>query len=47
MSEPHYLENSPMIDGEFDLFEINHDLGTQLRDSATANFYHDALDKEE
>ena len=31
----------PIIDGEFDLFELNDDLKIQLCESETANFYHD------
>ncbi|MEQ1706288.1 MAG: hypothetical protein ABL867_10010 [Rickettsiales bacterium] len=42
-----HFENIPMIDGDFDRFELNHDLEMQLRESETANFYHDALNEEE
>lgn len=34
--------NIPMIDGEFDRFELNHDLETDLRQADAATFYHDA-----
>jgi hypothetical protein len=47
ISEPSHSENIPMIDGEFDLFELNNDLEIQLREAETANFYHDAFDPEE
>ncbi len=36
-----------MIDGEFDVFELNNDLESNLREAETATFYHDALDVEE
>jgi hypothetical protein len=42
-----YNENVPIIDGEFDRFEINNDLEMQLREAETANFYHDAFNEEE
>jgi hypothetical protein len=45
--EPNYSGNIPMIDGEFDRFEMNSDLEMQLREAETANFYHDALNEEE
>jgi hypothetical protein len=47
IGEPNYCENIPMIDGEFDRFEMNSDLEMQLREAETANFYHDALNEEE
>ena len=47
ISEPNYSENIPMIEREFDRFEINNDLEMQLREAETANFYHDALNEEE
>jgi hypothetical protein len=47
ISAPTYFESIPMIDGEFDFFELNNDLEMQLRDAETANFYHDTLNPEE
>lgn len=47
ISEPAYLDNIPVIDKEFDRFEVNSDLEIQLREAETANFYHDAIDPEE
>ena len=37
----------PVIDGDFDVFEVNHDLEEQLRESEYATFYHDARDSEQ
>jgi hypothetical protein len=45
--EPICFEAIPMMDAEFDHFEINSDLEMQLREAETANFYHDALNEEE
>lgn len=45
--KPSYFENIPLIDGEFDNFEMNSDLEVQLREVEGANFYHNALDTEE
>ena len=42
--KPSYFENIPLIDGEFDEFEMNNELELQLRETEAANFYHDALD---
>lgn len=47
ITEPVYHQNIPMIDREFDLFELNNDLEAHLREAETANFYHNALDLEE
>lgn len=47
ISNPIYFEAIPMIDGEFDRFELNNELEMQLREAETANFYHDALNAEE
>ncbi len=38
---------SPMIDGEFDRFNLNTDFEMSLREAEPANFYHDALNEEE
>ncbi len=38
---------APMIDGEFDLFELNDDLKIQLCEAETANFYHNAINEGE
>jgi len=40
-------QNIPLIDGEFDRFELNDDLEANLREAGTATFYHDAFDLEE
>lgn len=45
--DPIYFEAIPMIDGEFDRFEVNNDFEMVLREAETANFYHDALNDEE
>ena len=38
------LHNIPIIDGEFDLFEMNTDLMSILCGADVADFYHDAFD---
>lgn len=45
--DPIYFEAIPMLDGEFDRFEINNELKMQLHHAETANFYHDAMSEEE
>jgi len=40
-------KNIPIIDGDFDSFELNHDLECTLREADAATFYHDAPDLEE
>ncbi len=45
--DPIYFEAVPMIEHEFNRFELNHDLEMQLREAEAANFYHDALNNEE
>ena len=45
--EQSYSGNIPMIDGEFDRFEMNYDLEMQLRDAESATFYHDTCYPEE
>ena len=47
IAEVIYPHNIPVIDGEFDHFELNDDLETNLREAETATFYHDAFDLEE
>lgn len=37
----------PLIDTEFDVFELNSELEETLREAETANFYHDSLDRED
>jgi hypothetical protein len=37
----------PVMDGDFDDFELNTDMETQLKESEIANFYHNAYDSEE
>ncbi|MFZ4125140.1 MAG: hypothetical protein ACOYJ2_03600 [Rickettsiales bacterium] len=44
---PIYVETSPMVDAEFDRFEINNDFEMLLREAEPANFYHNALNEEE
>jgi hypothetical protein len=44
---PAYIELFPIVDREFDRFELNNDLEMQLREAEPANFYHDALNEEE
>lgn len=44
---PAYNYTIPIIDSEFDLFELNYDCESNLRDAETATFYHDAYDPEE
>jgi hypothetical protein len=38
--------NIPVIDWEFDQFELSRDFADGLREADTANFYHDALNQE-
>ena len=47
ITETTYHHNVPVIDGEFDRFEMNNDLMTSLCGADMANFYHDILDLEE
>lgn len=47
ISEPRDFKNIPLIDGEFDDFELNNDMEMQLREADTANFYHDNFNPEE
>lgn len=47
ISEANYSGNIPMMDAEFDRFEINTDFEMVLREAETANFYHDTLNEEE
>lgn len=48
MQKQHTLnETIPMIDGEFDRFNLNTDFEMSLREAETANFYHDAFNEEE
>ena len=42
-----YSHSIPMLDMEFDRFELNSDLEESLREADTATFYHDALEFEE
>ncbi len=45
---PHtYFAPFPVVDVEFDRFEMNDDLEIELREAEIANFYHDALNEEE
>ena len=39
--------NLPVIDSEFDQFDLNYDLEMDLRENEAAHFYHDALDLKE
>lgn len=45
--EPGEYPNLPVIDREFDRFELNYDLEAKLREAETTAFYHDTLDPEE
>lgn len=47
ISEPNLFINIPLIDGDFDSFEVNSDFEMQLREAETANFYHDSFNPEE
>jgi hypothetical protein len=47
ITAPTYCEPIPMIDGEFDRFELRDDCAARLREAATVNFYHDDLNDEE
>ena len=39
-----FPELPPVIDGEFDSFDLNYELESDLRETETANFYHGAVD---
>lgn len=39
-----FPELPPIIDGEFDGFDLNYELESDLRETETANFYHGAID---
>jgi hypothetical protein len=45
--DPILFEAVPMIDEEFDRFEMNNDFEMVLCEAEPANFYHDALNDEE
>ena len=47
MALPTCFEPFPIVDEEFDSFEINNELEMQLREAEPANFYHDSLNNEE
>ena len=47
MTDPVVYHNIPIIDREFDRFELNDDLEANLREAEAATFYHDAFDLEE
>lgn len=42
-----YHEPIPVIDEEFDRFELSHDLEVNRREAEATAFYHDTLDPEE
>lgn len=44
---PSFGHHFPLIDTEFDRFELNTELEETLREAETANFYHDLLNGEE
>ena len=46
VSTPVY-HSIPVIDNDFDTFELNCDMMESLREVEVANFYHDALNIEE
>jgi hypothetical protein len=43
---PGFGHHFPLIDTEFDRFELNMELEETLREAEAANFYHDSLDSE-
>jgi hypothetical protein len=45
--DPIHYQIVPVIDGDFDRFEMNHDFEMVLREAEPANFYHNALNEEE
>ena len=47
INDPSYFSNIPVIDADFDRFELKSDFEMTLREAEVANFYHDALDPEE
>lgn len=47
IAAPLIHQNIPMIDREFDHFELNKDLEIDMRKTESATFYHDALNLEE
>ena len=44
---PNAGHHFPLIDAEFDRFELNTELEETLREAETANFYHDLLNSED
>lgn len=44
---PGFGHHFPMIDSEFDRFELNTELEETLREAEAANFYHDLLNSED
>ncbi len=44
---PSFGNHLPLIDEEFDRFELNTELEETLREAETANFYHDLLNSED
>lgn len=44
---PSYGHHFPLIDTEFDRFELNDELEQTLREAEAANFYHDLLNSED
>lgn len=44
---PSYGHHFPLIDTEFDRFELNTELEETLREAETANFYHNSLASED
>lgn len=44
---PSYGHHFPLIDTEFDVFELNSELEETLREAETSNFYHNSLNRED
>ncbi len=47
IGQPEHSKSTPMIDTDFDAFEMNSDFGDNLREADAATFYHDAREFEE
>lgn len=42
-----FPQHVPMVDSEFDSFDLIYELESDLRETETANFYHDAIDRKD
>ena len=47
ITAPSFGNHFPLIDAEFDRFELNTELEETLREAEPANFYHDLLNSED